>query len=135
MFQVKTIEDIPVAYVAKRGQPAGVAGKAFWELEQRVPLKGNKFYGVFDDSKNEYWACVALNETNQAVTQGMDHGIVRGGAYAYTVIEGNYWDIVRQIGPAFDELARSYQRDPARPYVEFYKRHTEVFVMLPIEKE
>ncbi|MBI2624166.1 GyrI-like domain-containing protein [Candidatus Parcubacteria bacterium] len=134
MFQIKTIEDIPIAYVAKQGHPAVVAGRAFWELEQRVPLKGNKFYGVFDERTNEYRACVALSEANQDSAQGLNRGVIQGGAYAYTTIVGDYRDIVRQVGPAFDELARSYRRDPARPCVEFYKRHTEVLVMLPVQQ-
>ena len=132
MFQIKTIEDIPVACVAKKGGPADVAGKAFWELEQKVPLKGNKFYGVYDESENEYRACVALDETNQSSTGGLERGIIRGGVYAYTTLIGDYGNIVRQIGPAFHALAEKYERDFSRPCVEFYKRHTEVLAMLPI---
>lgn len=134
MIQVKTIEDIPIAYVAKQGHPAAVAGKAFWELEQKVPLQGNKFYGVFDEGKNEYRACVALNEAHQSSTQGLDRGIIEGGAYAYTTLTGSYHAIVRQIASTFENLAEKYQRDPSRLPVEFYKRHTEVLVMLPIKQ-
>lgn len=132
MFQVKTIEDIPVACVAKQGHPAAVAGRAFWELEQKVPLKGNKFYGVFDESKNEYRACVTLSEANQNLTEGLDRGIIRKGDYAYITLTGSYNDIVRQIAPAFKVLAEKYERDLSRLPVEFYRRHTEVVVMLPI---
>ena len=132
MFQVKTIEDIPVAFVAKQGHPAAVAGKAFWELEQKIPLKGNKFYGVYNEGKNEYRACAALNETNKHLTEGLSRGIILGGDYAYTTMAGSYNDIVRQIAPAFEALAEKYERDPARLPVEFYRRHTEVVVMLPI---
>lgn len=134
MFQVKTIENIPVACVAKQGHPAAVAGKAFWALEQKVPLKGNKFYGVFDESKNEYRACVALNETNQHLVESLSREIIRGGDYAYTTLTGNYNDIVRQIAPAFKALQEKYQRDPSRLPVEFYKRHTGVLVMLPVKQ-
>ncbi len=134
MFQLKTIEDIPIAYVAKQGHPAAVAGKAFWELEQKVPLKGNTFYGVFDEIKNEYRACVALNEVNQSATQGLDHGMIKGGTYAYAALTGSYHAIVRQIAPTFESLAEQCQRDPSRLLVEFYKRHTEVLVMLPIKQ-
>lgn len=134
MFQVKTIEDIPVACVAKQGHPDACAGKAFWELEQKVPLKGNKFYGVFDEGINEYRACVALSETNRHLAGGLSRGIIRGGDYAYTTLTGSYNDIVRQIAPAFEALQEKYQRDPSRLPVEFYKRHTEVLVMLPIKQ-
>ncbi len=132
MFQVKTIEDIPVAYVVKQGHPSLVAGRAFWELEQKVPLRGNKFYGVFDERKNEYRACAALNDSNQGVTKGLERGVIPGGSYACATLVGSYHDIVRQIAPTFEVLAEKYRRDPARLPVEFYKRHTEVVVMLPI---
>ena len=135
MFQIKTIEDIPVAYITKKGSRAAVAGRAFWELEQKIPLKGNKFYGVFDESRNEYRACVAFSATNKSLTEGLDRGIIRGGAYACTTLVGDYRDIVRQIGPAFNTLAEKYKRDFSRPCVEFYKRHTEVLAMLPIISE
>lgn len=120
--------------VVKQGHPAAAAGKAFWELEQKVPLKGNKFYGVFDESKKEYRACVALNETNQHLTEGLTRGVIRGGNYACTTITGGYNDIVRQISPAFEALAGKYERDLSRLPVEFYKRHTEVVVMLPVKQ-
>ncbi|HEY4484567.1 MAG TPA: GyrI-like domain-containing protein [Candidatus Paceibacterota bacterium] len=131
-FQTKTIEDIPVAYVAKNGQPASVAGKAFWELEQKVPLKGNRFYGVYDENVNEYKACVAISDTNREAVQDLSHGIIQGGLYAHTTLMGSYSNIVRQIPSTFKSLVSEYTRDKTRPCVEFYKRHTEVILMFPI---
>jgi len=132
--QIKTIQDIPVAYVAKKGHPSAVAEKAFGDLEQKVPLRGNKFYGVFDRNENEYRACVALTEANQTAVQGFAQSIIHGGAYACTTLVGDYYNILRQIKPAFDALAAQYECDPARSNVEFYKRHTEVVVMLPVKQ-
>lgn len=129
---IKIIEDIPVAYIAKNGNPKDVAEKAFWELEQKVPLKGNKFYGVFDDKLNEYRACVAINEVNQKDIKGLNQGIIQGGTYAYSTLVGEYFENLRQIAPTLDNLMKNYQKDPTRPCVEFYKRQTEIIVMLPI---
>ncbi len=134
LIQEKTIEDIPVAYVAKQGHPSAVASKAFWELEQKVSFKGNKFYGVFDENKNEYRACVAINKTNQDALSGLAHGTISGGLYVYTVLKGEYNYIVRQVGPTFTTLTEKYTKDISRPSIEFYTRHTEVIVMLPINK-
>lgn len=132
--QEKSIEDIPVSCVIQEGHPVAVAGEAFRKLEQVVSLKGNKFYGVFDGSKNKYSACVATNETNRETVRDLHQGIIPRGTYGCVTITGSYEDIIRQIGPAFDLLRRTYQHDPLRPDVEFYKRHTEVIVMLPIRK-
>jgi DNA gyrase inhibitor GyrI len=133
-FQIKKIEAIPVAYIGKSGHPASVAGQAFMELEQTVPLQGNHFYGIYDESANEYRACVAINDSNRQIVQELSQGIIQGGSYAYTTLTGDYNMIVREIGPTFDALAAQYTRDTTRPCVEFYKRHTEVLVMLPIQE-
>ena len=130
--QIKVIKDIPIAYVAKKGFPSIVAGKAFFELEQKVPLQGNKFFGIFDENKNEYRACVAITEENKDIIRNFDKSIIPGGSYAYVVLTGNYNDILCRIKPALDLLIEKYKRDLLRSNVEFYKRHTEVYVMLPI---
>ena len=131
-FLVKTIENMTIAYVAKTGNPATVAGKAFWELERKVPLKGNKFYGIYNESKNEYWACVAINQENQDAIKDLAHGEIAGGVYACATLSGNYNSLLREIAPTFNALIKEYTRDTTRLPVEFYKRHTEIIVMLPI---
>lgn len=130
--KIKIIKDIPIAYVAKKGFPSAVAGKAFWELEQKISPQGNKFFGVFDEDKNEYRACVAITKENQNVVEDFNQGVISGGSYAYLVLTGSHNDILHKIKPTFDLLAKKYKRDFSRPCVEFYKRHTEVFIMFPI---
>jgi len=134
-FQVKTVDEVPVAFVAKVGNPAFVSAKAFWELENKVPLKGNKFYGVYDESKNEYKACVAITQENQEAVKDLAKGTIAGGIYACTTLIGEYNSLLREIAPAFNALIREYNRDTTRPSVEFYKRHTEIIAMLPIVEE
>ena len=40
---------------------------------------------------------------------------------------------MRQIAPTFAQLRGEYMVDPQRLSIEFYKRHTEVILYLPIK--
>jgi len=119
-----------VAYTASIGDPS--KSDAFARLEQVVPLKGNRFYATFDATTKEYRACVALKAGETADQYGLPEGMLAGGAYASIKLEGPYAEIVRQIAPTFEAMRERYTRDPARLPIEFYKRHTEIILYLPI---
>ncbi|MFZ0852001.1 MAG: hypothetical protein WAO08_22700 [Hyphomicrobiaceae bacterium] len=120
-----------VAYTASFGDPS--TSDAFVRLEQVVPLKGNRFYATFDPRTQEYRACVALRHGETGKTYGLPEFTLDGGAYASTALKGEFGDIVRQIAPTFAQLRGEYMVDAQRLSIEFYKRHTEVILYLPIK--
>jgi hypothetical protein len=44
-------------------------------------------------------------------------------------------DAYERIGPVFDELAKDAVVDEGRPWLEVYRRHDEVDVLVPIKPE
>jgi hypothetical protein len=76
---------------------------------------------------------VALKPGETADQYVLLEGMLAGGAYASVKLEGPYAEIVRQIAPTFELMREQYTRDPARLPIEFYKRHTEIILCLPIE--
>jgi hypothetical protein len=120
-----------VAYTASFGDPS--KSDAFTRLEQVVPLKGNRFYATYDPKTQEYRACVAVRVGESSNSYGLPEFTLDGGPYASATLKGAYGDIVRQIAPMFDRLRQEHTVDARRRSIEFYKRHTEIILYLPIE--
>jgi hypothetical protein len=119
-----------VAYTTSFGDPS--KSDAFLRLEQVVPLKGNRFYATFDPKTKEYRACVALRNGEGGSRYGLPECVLDGGAYATAKLKGEYGDIVKQIARTFEHLRKEHVRDVRRPSIEFYKRHTEIVLYLPV---
>lgn len=132
--QTKQLDDIEVMYVAVEGLPPQSAPKAFARLEKIVPLKGNKFYGVYNPKTNTYAACVKIKpEEHDPKTLGLPTWTIPGGLYAYDKLKGRYRDIIKQVKPAFDKLAENNEIDPNRPFIEFYRRFDEFVLYAPVK--
>jgi DNA gyrase inhibitor GyrI len=128
-----TIVKLPerrVAYTSSFGHPS--TSDAFVRLEEVVPLKGNRFYATFEPRTQEYRACVTLKEGQSGDTYGLPEGVLAGGTYASARLTGEFAEIVRSIAPTFERLSEEHTRDPRRLSIEYYKRHTEVVLYLPI---
>jgi len=123
-------ETIRVAYTTSVGDPS--TSDAFARLEQIVPLKGNRFFATFDIRTREYRACVALKAGETAARYGLPEGLLPGGTYARARLAGAFAEIVGRIGSTFEEMRREHPRDPARLPIEYYKRHTEIVLFLPV---
>jgi hypothetical protein len=116
-------EDTPVVFV--RCEDTLEAIRTAWaHLESVVPLRGNKFYGVFDG--REYRACAAAD------ADGLDRGVIPGGRYARTRLRGDAPAVYERIAPTVDELEAAVDVDKTRPVVEFYRRHDEIDILVPI---
>ena len=122
-----------VAYTRSFGDPS--TSDAFARLEQVVPLKGNRFYATFDPTTLEYRACVALRAGEQGSTYGLPEFTLEAGPYASAKLKGAFADIVRLIAPTFDRLRSEHKVDVQRRSIEFYKRHTEIILYLPIRDD
>lgn len=135
MEKTKRLENIPVMYISFFGDPGDSSNDAFVRLESKLPsLRGRKFYGVSFWDSDEYRACARVREEDHPEQLGFLTFTIPGGLYAYQKLKGQYEDIIAQIPGTFAELKKNHQADQSRPAVEFYRRHEEFIIYLPIVK-
>ena len=104
--------------------------EAFAELEVIVGLKGRRFYGVFDEGAGKYRACVQRREQDDPTSLGLRTGTIEGGLYAFERLRGE--TLVPLIAPTFEAMSARRNVDPSRPSIEWYRRHDEFVLYLPI---
>ena len=126
---ITRLQPIEVMYVREYDHPSG---EAFEELEAVVGLKGRRFYGMYDEGAGRYWACVQRREKDDPATLGLETRSIAGGLYATERLRGSYESLVPLIAPTFDAMAARHAADPCRPSVEYYRRHNEFVLYLPI---
>jgi DNA gyrase inhibitor GyrI len=130
-------EDTPVMFVGAEGDPqivSGAAQRAFSDLESRLgTLRGRRFFGVFKPASSEYLACVQTRGGDDADALGLQQTVIPGGAYLRATITGQPPAVYAQIGPAFEELEKQQAPDVTRPLIEFYRRHNEIDLLVPVE--
>lgn len=128
--------DTPVMFVAAEADPSTVSGaaqRAFTELESRlVTLRGRRFFGVFDPASREYLACVQTNDGDDPDALGLRQTVIPGGSYLRATITGQPPAVYAQIGPTFEELEKHESPDLSRPLIEFYRRHHEIDLLVPV---
>lgn len=118
--------EIPVLFVRAEGGPAG-AQAAFQELESRLPtLRGRKFFATCRG--DDYRACVKRDPDDVPEVLALEVGTIPGGLYARQKLKGG----PENIAATFDAMARKFPHDTSRPCVEFYRRHDEVILLLPV---
>ena len=126
---ITRLDPIDVMYVREFEKPDE---KAFTELEAVVGLKGRRFYGVFDEDGRRYWACVQRREQDDPASLGLRSCTIGGGLYASKRLRGDYKDLIALIAPTFEEMGARHGVDSSRPSIEFYRRHDEFVLYLPI---
>jgi hypothetical protein len=129
-------DETPVMFVAAEGDPrvvAGAAQQAFSELESRLgPLRGRRFFGVFDPVSSEYLACVQTRDGDDSRALGLTETVIPGGAYLRATVTGEPPAVYARIAPTFDELEKHANPDSDRPLIEFYRRHDEIDLLVPV---
>lgn len=116
----------------KGGGPA----EAMHILESKLPsLRGRKFYGTFRllPGGEEYFACVERATGDDPAAMGLDVGVIPGGLYARRKVYD--WEKViaaGRLGSIFQEMARYYRVDGARPDIEYYRSMSELHVLVPV---
>jgi hypothetical protein len=123
-------EEITVQFVQSEDALEGIR-RAWDELEAIVPLRGRHFYGAFDAAANEYRACVEIRDGDELVP-GLESGTLPGGRYLRAKLSGAPPALYERIGPTFDELMKAAKPDMSRPGIEYYRRHDEIELLLPI---
>jgi hypothetical protein len=123
-------EEIAVQFVRV---PDGLPSirRAWDELEAVIALRGRHFYGVYDPVADDYRACVEVREGDE-LAPGLESGTLPGGRYIRARLRGEPPGIYEQIKPTFDELMRQATVDESRPSLEYYRRHDEIDLLLPV---
>jgi len=131
------IEDIPVVRVRS---DTGIEGAhhAFDMLESRMGgLKGRKMYGVYYPTKNEYSACVMIDESHPD-EMGFERWTIPGGLYSKAKLD-DWMTNLDKVHTIFKELEaqslnEGYTNDTGRPSIEFYRSTKELICLFPIKK-
>ena len=105
--------------------------RAWNELEAVVALRGRHFYGAYDPIADDYRACVEVRESDVLVP-GLESGTLPGGRYLRARLRGDPPAIYEEIKPTFDELTAQAKSDETRPSLEWYRRHDEIDLLLPV---
>ncbi|MFD1048675.1 hypothetical protein ACFQ1S_25665 [Kibdelosporangium lantanae] len=106
--------------------------RAWAEFENLVGLRGHRFYGVFDENAVEYHVCAEIRPDDPADRFGLEVGELAGGAYARMVLKGDPPEVYGGIGPGFEALRSTVERDRGRHDVEFYRRRDEIELWVPV---
>lgn len=106
-------------------------GRAWNELEAVVVLRGRHFYGAYDPIADDYRACVEVR-TGDDLVPGLESGALPGGRYLRARLRGEPPGVYERIKPTFDALAAKAAPDTSRPSLEWYRRHDEIDLLLPI---
>ena len=107
--------------------------QAIWPpFEELVGLRGRKMYGRADLRTKTYTACTPVREDDDPESFGLETGMLLGGTYLRGRLVGDPSDIYPLIGSGMQELQSMVPMDTSRPLVEFYRRHNEVELWVPI---
>jgi hypothetical protein len=107
--------------------------QALWPwFEERVGLQGRKMYAAADPLAGTYTTCTPVRAGDDPAALGLAVGDLGGGLFRRGRLRGVPPELYASIGPGFEELEAAGRVDRARPLVEFYKRHDEVELWLPV---
>ena len=127
-------EPVEVMFIETADDPAEF-GPAFQRLEHLVGTRGRKFFGAFYPGEKRYRVCVQLQEGDDPSAFGLENGTLPGGRYLRERLRGEPPALYERIGPTYDELLKQAPADESRPSIEFYRRHDEIDLLLPVASE
>jgi hypothetical protein len=101
-------------------------------FENRVGLRGRRFFGAFFEAAHEYWICVQRRDGDDPLALDLETGDLPGGWYLRARVAGEPPELYGRIAPTFAELARRAEVDPTRPGIEFYRQRDAIECLLPV---
>jgi len=101
-------------------------------FEELVGLHGRKFFGAYYPQTKEYRVCAQMREGDDAESLGVESGELPGGRYLRARLHGDPPAVYGRIGPIFEALIARETPDASRPSIEFYRRHDEIELLLPV---
>ena len=125
-------EPTPVRYIECRDDIEEI--RPTWRaLENLFPsLKGLKFLATFDPVAGWYRAGVVETPASDSVTSDLPSAVVPGGHYSRLRLQGEADAVYGLLPAAFAQLEAISDVDPDRPRIEYYRRLTEVHVLVPV---
>ena len=123
--------ETPGMFVAARDESDEIAPA--WDRLESVlgSLQGRRFFGVFDDS-GIYRCCVQTRVGDHAASLGLESGMIPGGPYLCATIRGPQPATYALLTPTHEALRRRRERDTTRPSIEYYRRHDQIDVLMPV---
>jgi hypothetical protein len=101
-------------------------------FEERVGLRGRKMFASADVLAHTYTTCTPLREGDDPAALGLEVGELPGGAFRRGRLRGLPPEVYASIGPGVEELESAGAVDRMRPIVEFYRRHDEIELWVPV---
>lgn len=136
------LDGVPVGRVERRPIPVMFLEipdevEAFapaWErLETAVgPLRGRRFYGAFWGAENRYRVCAEIREGDDPAVIGLETFELPGGPHLRAQLKGEAPAVYGRIGLVAQALRKLAPIDDSLPGVEFYRRHGEIDILLPV---
>ena len=102
-------------------------------FERLVGLRGRRMYAMVNIRAGTYAACTPAREGDDPARLGLETATLPGGWYLRARITGEPPGLYERIGPAMQALeALAAPADPGRPLIEYYRRHDEVELWVPV---
>jgi len=98
-------------------------------FEQLVGLRGRKMFARIDESAGTYTVCTPVKNDDHPQRLGLT---LAGGHYLRGRLTGTPDEIYRRISDGMTELKTAAATDDTRPLVEFYRRHDQVELWVPV---
>lgn len=109
--------------------------KAWPEFEARFPsLVGRKMYGLDYDDQKKYRVCSLVLESDAGKNYGLNQFEFQGGEYMRLRLKFDPPELYDKIGPAYGYLLGAFDEiiDWSLPFIEQYKAHNVLDIMVPI---
>lgn len=97
---------------------------------QQATVDGVPHIQLVDTTGHTYGACTPLRDGDDPEQLAL--ATLPGGPYLRGRIVGEPPQLYAQIGPGMAELERHAEVDSTRPLVEYYRRHTEIELRVPV---
>jgi hypothetical protein len=102
-------------------------------FENLVGLRRRRMYAMVDVRAGTYAACTPVREGDDPERLGLGTAILPGGWYLRARITGEPPALYERIGPAMQALeALALPADRDRPLIEYYRRHDEIELWVPV---
>jgi hypothetical protein len=107
--------------------------QAAWpSFERLVGMRGRKMYAYVYERANTYTVCTPIRDDDPVDHYGLQRGTLPGGWYLRGCIVGEPPEVYERIMPGMQELKTSTVVDDARPLVEYYRRHDQIELWVPL---